>query len=122
MIIRNERQFKAFTGLPEKVFDRLLAEFTQCLESTRQQRYEKHRVPHKRRPGGGRKGSLSTAELKLFFILFYLKNYPTFDVLGCLFNLSPAKAQENVIKLLPILKQAERCLYSGPRKSDNGLS
>ena len=32
MIIRNERQFKAFTGLPENVFDRLLAQFTQCLQ------------------------------------------------------------------------------------------
>lgn len=116
MIIRNERQFKAFTGLPENVFDRLLAQFTQCLESVRQQRYEKHRVPHQRRPGGGRKGALSTPELKLFFILFYLKNYPTFDVLGGLFNLSPAKAQENVIKLLPILKQAEKCLHVLPHR------
>lgn len=116
MIIRNERQFKAFTGLPENVFDRLLAQFTQCLESVRQQRYEKHRVPHQRRPGGGRKGALSTPELKLFFILFYLKNYPTFDVLGGLFNLSPAKAQENVIKLLPILKQAETCLHVLPHR------
>lgn len=130
MIIRNERQFKAFTGLPENVFDRLLAQFTQCLESVRQQRYEKHRVPHQRRPGGGRKGALSTPELKLFFILFYLKNYPTFDVLGGLFNLSPAKAQENVIKLLPILKQAETCLHvlphrhfkpTGDNKQDNEI-
>ena len=116
MIIRNERPLKAFTGLPENGFDRLLVQFTQCLESARQQRYEKHRVPHQSRPGGGRKGSLSPPELKLFFILFYLKNDPTFEVLGGRFDLSPAKAQANVLKLLPILKQAEKCLQVLPHR------
>ncbi len=70
MIIRNERQFRALTGIPQKVFDILLPEFTQCLESARQKNYQKHRAQRKRRPGGGRKGTLSTPELKLFFILF----------------------------------------------------
>jgi hypothetical protein len=116
MIIRSERQFRACTGLPQKEFDLLLSEFTKCLELTQQQRYKKHRLQRKRKPGGGRKGTLSTPELKLFFILFYLKTYPTFDVLGCLFDLSPAKAQENVIKLLPILKQAEKRLHVLPHR------
>ena len=65
MIIRNERQFRALTGVPQKVFDTLLPEFTQCLESARQQNYQNHRARRKRRPGGGRKGTLSTPELKL---------------------------------------------------------
>ena len=122
IIIRNERQFKAFTGLPENLFDRLLTPFTQCLESARQQRYEKHRGQRHRRPGGGRKGTLSTPELKLFFILFYLKNYPTFDVLGGLFDLSPAKAEENVIRLLPLLKQAEQRLHVLPHRHCKPIS
>jgi hypothetical protein len=116
MIIRNERQFRALTGIPQKVFDILLPEFTQCLESARQKNYQKHRAQRKRRPGGGRKGTLSTPELKLFFILFYLKTYPTFDVLGCWFDLSPAKAEENVMRLLPILKQAEQRLHVLPHR------
>ena len=37
-------------------------------------------------PGAGNKGVLDTAEKKLFFTLFYLKVYPTFRVLGFLFN------------------------------------
>jgi hypothetical protein len=114
--VRNERPFRAFTGLPQKEFDRLLPDFTRCLEAIQKQRYQKHRVQRKRQPGGGRKGALSTPELKLFFILFYLKNYPTFDVLGGLFNLSPGKAEENVMKLLPILKQAEKCLQVLPHR------
>ncbi|MCK7578691.1 MAG: transposase family protein [Chromatiales bacterium] len=40
--------------------------------------------------------------------MFYLKTYPTFDVLGGLFDMSPAKAQENVIQLLPILKAGRK--------------
>ena len=116
MIIRNERQFRALTGIPQKVFDILLPEFTQCLESARQKNYQKHRAQRKRRPGGGRKGTLSTPELKLFFILVYLKTYPTFDVLGCWFDLSPAKAEENVMRLLPILKQAEQRLHVLPHR------
>jgi len=120
--IRNERQFRAFVGLPQKVFDILLPEFAQCLESARQQHYQKHRVQRQRRPGGGRKGTLSTPELKLFFILFYLKNYPTFDVLGGLFDLSPAKAEENVIRLLPILKQVEQRLHVLPHRHFKPIS
>jgi len=122
IIIRNERQFKAFTGLPEKTFNRLLTPFTQCLESARQQRYEKHRGQRHRRPGGGRKGTLSTPELKLFFILFYLKTYPTFDMLGGFFDLSPAKAEENVIRLLPLLKQAQQRLHVLPHRHFKPIS
>ena len=60
--------------------------------------------------------STGYAQLKLFFILFYLKTYPTFDVLGGLFDLSPAKAQENVVKLLPMLKHAEKNLRVLPHR------
>ena len=66
--------------------------------------------------GGGRKGVLSTPEQKLFFILFYLKNYPTFDVLGAIFDLSPSKADEHVQKFLPILKNAQRNLHVLPHR------
>ena len=114
--LRNERQFRAFTGISEKEFDRLLPEFTHCLEAAQWQRYQKHRPQRQRQPGGGRKGVLSTPELKLFFILFYLKNYPTFDVLGGMFDLSPAKADENVLRLLPLLKQAEQHLHRLPHR------
>lgn len=116
IIIRNERQFRAFTGLPESAFDRLLIEFTRCLEAAQILHHKNHGSPRKRRLGGGRKGALPTPELKLFFILFYLKNYPIFDVLGGLFDLSPSKAEENVVKLIPILKKAEQCLKILPHR------
>lgn len=40
MTIRNERQFRALTGLSQKSFDTLLPEFTQCLESAREKNYK----------------------------------------------------------------------------------
>jgi hypothetical protein len=114
--IRNDRQFIAFTGLSEKMFDQLLTEFSRCLNAVRRQKYQKNRTKRFRRPGGGRRGILATAELKLFFILFYLKNYPTFDVLGGLFDLSAPKAKQNVTKLLPVLKQVEKNLSILPHR------
>lgn len=116
MTVRNERQFRACTGLSQEKFDLLLPEFAKCLQLDRQRHYQNHRLQRKRKPGGGRKGTLFTPDLKLFFILFYLKNYPTFDVLGCWFDLSPAKAKENVVKLLPLLKQAEKRLRILPHR------
>ena len=115
-IIRNERQFKALTGLPRKIFDTLLQAFEKSLKDVASHRDRKRTTPRQRKSGGGRKGVLSTPEQKLFFILFYLKNYPTFDVLGALFDLSPPKAEENVNKLLPVLKQAEQQLHVLPHR------
>lgn len=58
----------------------------------------------KRAIGGGRKGSLPTTRDKVVFCLFYLKTYPTFDVLGNLFNLSRSSAHEALHKWLPLLQ------------------
>ena len=114
--IRNERQFIALIGLPREAFNALLLMFAKCLNLSRKLRDKKRQMPRHRKPGGGRKGALPTPEQKLFFILFYLKNYPTFDVLGALFNLSPAKACENVKELLPILKNAQQHLHVLPHR------
>jgi hypothetical protein len=114
--IRNERQFRALTGIPEKEFNRLLPEFTSCLEAAQQQRYRRRKHQRRRGPGGGRKGTLSTPESKLFLLLFYLKNYPTYDVMGSLFNLSPSKVEEQIVKLIPVLRQAEKNLGVLPHR------
>ncbi|CAK0739784.1 hypothetical protein CCP3SC1_50009 [Gammaproteobacteria bacterium] len=114
--IRNERQFIALTGVSQEVFDILLLEFTKCLDLSRKLQDRKRQIPRSRKPGGGRKGSLSTPEQKLFFTLFYLKNYPTYDVLGALFDLSSTKAGENINKLLPILKNAQQHLHVLPHR------
>ena len=120
--VKNQRQLKSLIGLSREAFDKLLEAFSACLEETKNEQYRKNRKSRKRRPGGGRKGSLETPANKLFFILYYLKNYPTFDVLGFIFGISPSKAHENVKKLIPVLKGAQKTLRVLPKQHFNNAA
>ena len=81
-------------------FDDLPLIFTRMLE--------RHalRKPRQRAIGGGFKGVLDTPDKKLFFVLFYLKVYPTFDVLGALFAQPRGRSCEAIQRLLPLLEAA----------------
>ena len=114
---RSERQLKSLTGLGKKQFEELLLAFSESLTEISDEAYRKNRTKRSRRPGGGRKGQLLSTKNKLFFILFYLKNYPTFDVLGFIFDLNPSNAEENVKKLLPVLERAQSKLNVLPFRS-----
>jgi len=114
--VRNERQFLALTGLSMKQFEELLNEFSSCLEVIKHERYRKNRKARVRKPGGGRKGVLTTPKQKLFFLLCFLKSYPTFDMLGFVFDISPSKAAENVKRLIPVLKMALKNLHVLPKR------
>ena len=63
------------------------------------------RPNRQRAVGAGAKGKLAGAERKLSFILFYLKVYPTFDVLSCFFALDSSQCCRWGHKLLPLLEQ-----------------
>lgn len=56
--------------------------------------------------GGGRKASLESPQAKLFYILFYFKWYPTFDLAGILFDLDRSQTHEWMHGLQPILEVA----------------
>jgi hypothetical protein len=58
-----------------------------------------------RRPGGGRKGVLERGIDAVRFAFYYLKTYPTFEVLGSVFGWSRAGAHENLVKILDLLKE-----------------
>ena len=77
---------------------------------------EKNRQRRKRTPGGGRKGLWGIPENKLFFILHDLKNYPTFEVVGFSFGISPSQAHEQVKQLIPMLKSAQKTLRVLPKQ------
>ena len=62
--------------------------------------------PRLRARGGGRKARLLEASLILFFILFYFKCYPTFDVAGVLFDLHRSRAHRWMLKLQLILEKS----------------
>ena len=103
--IRDERQFKALTGLSEGQFETLQQAFCEVYEEKIEEAHV-HAVfqnEKKRERGGGRKSNLPTIKDKLMFLLYYFKVYPTFDVLGSVFNMARSKACENVHKLAPVL-------------------
>jgi hypothetical protein len=104
--IRNDRQFKALTGMSRTEFEQFLSTFTEAYEELRQEAYEAQQATRQRKPGGGPKGKLPEMSQKLFFILYYWKVYPCYDVLGFQFDMDGSKACTNVHALWPVLKRA----------------
>src|SRR5262245_6169713 len=105
LLVRDDRQMKALTGLSQAQFDSLLPVFSDMYQAAQQHTYEQGVASgtRRRKPGGGSKGKLPTMAEKLQFVLYYYKTYPTFDVLGQQFALARSKANENLHKLSPIL-------------------
>ena len=98
--LKQNRLLRALTGLNSKAFQSLLLTFTQVYEQTLRDK------PRQRSVGGGRKARLRTFEHKLFYILFYFKCYPTFDVAGILFDIDRSQAHHWAHRLQPILEAA----------------
>ena len=117
-ILNDDRQLKALTGLDRDQFEKLLNEFSSCLNGSKPKNgRKKPKKLRQRKPGGGRKSALGSPDNQLLFILFYLKNYPTFDVLAYTFGISRGCACESVQRLLPILKQAQENLQVLPKRT-----
>ena len=89
---RNPRAVKALTGLQYQEFNDLVPLFEKSLNEIRMKRPDR-----KRNVGGGQKGALPDIETKLFFVLFYLKTYPTFDVLGFFFGKERSHSHEAIV-------------------------
>jgi hypothetical protein len=105
LVIRDDRQMRALTGVSQTQFDFLLPVFSHVYQAAEYKRYEDGVKTGKRsrKPGAGIKGTLPTMADKLRFVLYYYKTYPTFDVLGAQFDMARSKANENLHKLSPIL-------------------
>ena len=115
--IKDERTLKALIGMGTREFDQMTLLLAELLKEERHQKKER-----KRKVGGGRKGSLPTPEQKLFFILFYMKVYPTFDLAGFLFNCDRSRACRWVQKLLPLLEELLKRTCDLPKRKVRSLS
>jgi len=102
--IKTDRVCKSLTGLSIEQFKSLSATFESSYHAVQNNRLEEGDI--KRLPRGGKEPHFKTFEQKLFFILYYKKNYSTFDTLGYLFNLSSGQAYEHVTLLLPSLEHS----------------
>jgi hypothetical protein len=98
-VLKQDRLVRALTGLNRKAFDQLLVAFSPVYEQSRQTQ------PRQRAVGGGRKARLLGTQEKLFFILFYFKCYPTFDLAGIIFDLHRSQAHDWMHRLQPILEE-----------------
>jgi hypothetical protein len=105
LVIRDDRQMKALTGVSQAQFDFLLSVFRHVYQEAQHKRYADgvEAGTRSRKPGAGIQGKLPTMADKLTFVLYYYKTYPTFDVLGAQFDMVRSKANENLHKLSPIL-------------------
>jgi len=111
---RSDRRMKAATSLTVAEFEALAVQFARLWEKE----LSAHTVegaPRTRQAGGGRKGVLGTAPLKLFFILLYYKAYPTQDLMGLLFGITQGQVSDwvgrltaQVSRLMPLHKPARR--------------
>lgn len=106
-----------------KGFNNLSKKFNQTLLETKQKEYKKgiKKGNRTRIPGGGRKGVLSNAELKLFFILFYFKCYPTMDIAGLFFDLVRSNVKYHIDNYTPILEKTLGKTLSLPKRKISNL-
>ena len=98
-VLKQDRLVRALTGMNRKAFEELLVAFSLLYEQARQTQ------PRQRAVGGGRKARLLGNQEKLFFILFYFKCYPTFDLTGIIFDIHRSQAHEWMHRLQPILEE-----------------
>mgnify|MGYP000851329775 FL=1 len=110
--LSNDRTSQASIGLTKAVFEHLVPQFEEALKKcTRKNPYR-----------GGRADRLKTSRSKLFFILFYLKNYPTYDVLGVQFGLHRSCAFRKVNRYMQALKIALKNSGSLPAETIEELN
>lgn len=119
--ITDDRQMRALTGLDMAAFCALAEPFSVGCQQEADARFTDQR-PRKRKAGGGRKGVLASPQQKLLFILYYLKTYPTFDVLAATFGLPRSKACEHAHRLAKALERTLRAQGVLPARAIESLA
>ena len=98
--LTTSRIMRSLTGLDLSSFNALLSTFALVLKKTT----KRNSKATKRQMGGGRHHTLATPQEKLFYILFYMKCYPTYDLAGFIFEADRSQACRWVKELLPVLQ------------------
>src|SRR3954463_16791468 len=114
--IRNERQWKAMTGLSQQEFASLSKAFGIACEQI-------HGIGLQQGAANlGKAVVLSSYEDCLFFTLFELKTAQSFDCLGVLFHMDGSSAQRNFVKYLQVLELALQQQGALPRRHFSSFS
>jgi hypothetical protein len=102
--LTDDRIVASLVGMTREKFDALVKPFDKADLAIQHERVKQGEI--KQVKLGHTRGNLDTCEKKLFFILYYLKTYPTFDVLGFHFGFSGGHAHAHVERLLPVLRRS----------------
>ncbi len=104
-IKQSEGVMRSLTGLTLSQFDKLLPAFEHQFEK-RYSKYNLSGVLRQRNQSQKASDKLPEAEDKLFFILTYIKNYPTQQVQASMFDMHQPQCNRWLKILLPILNDA----------------
>jgi hypothetical protein len=117
--LKNNRILKSLTGLSIEKFKELVPYFETILKEENRKRI-KNDKNRQRKAGGGSKARLESSEAKLFYILFYVKVYPTFDLAGFIFDVNRSQTNRWMHQLLPMLEKAlDRRVVLPKRRIEN---
>ena len=108
--VRNDRQWKATTGLNQQEFNFLTIAFGQAYEQLHQVSLEQGAQNLKQEL------ALSSYADCLYFALFQLKTGLTLDCLGVIFNMDGSSVQRNFQKYLAVLELALHQQQAMPRR------
>jgi hypothetical protein len=101
-VCRREGMFRRLTGLSVPEFEGLYEQVGGAIE-----RYEEHRLQQRARQravGAGGKYELDTRD-RLLLAMMWLRLYPTYDVLGFLFDLDKSNVGRNLKRVLAVLRE-----------------
>jgi hypothetical protein len=111
-VFKDDSLLKGLTGLNVRQFEELIPKFSDGLEAA-----DRLRKPKRlRKAGAGRKHKLEDDASKLFFILFYLRVYPTMRFAAFLFDNAASGICEWVHIYQPILEAVLGKLPDMPKR------
>lgn len=113
----------SLTGLTPAEFQTLYENFAPAYQRHRDRATltrRDHR-PRRRTPGGGSRYACDLP-YRLLMALVWLKVYPTYEVLGLLFDLHKRNAQLNVRDVLEVLELLDDFPFDGPARARKPLS
>ena len=108
--VRDDRQWKASTGLSQQQFFSLLEQFTQAYQSIFGVSMAE------RQSNSTNESTFKTYEDLLFFTLYSLKSGLTYDLLGLTFGLDRANAHQNQSLGIRILRAALKAGGNLPKR------
>jgi hypothetical protein len=104
-ILGDHSLLSTMTGFESERFHALCEKFGKQLELETQGKKTKAGAIRQRKAGAGRRSSLMEVRAKLFFLLFYYKFHPTFELAGTLFGVDHSRPVRWLKEWQPVLQQ-----------------